>query len=73
MKYIDKTDIKQDDKLIEKFKKQLILEISIMYSVNHPNILDLYYHFETDKYIILVLDYCNGNCLFRKTFKKNQT
>jgi len=30
LKYVDKTEIKQDDKAIEKFKKQLMLEISIM-------------------------------------------
>jgi len=30
LKYIDKTDIKQDERSLEKFKKQLSLEISIM-------------------------------------------
>lgn len=36
------------------------MEIKIMYSINHPNIIKLYNHFEDDSYVYLVIEYAPG-------------
>ena len=37
-------------------------EIEIMYKLHHPNCLELYYHFEDEKYCYFIMEYIeNGN------------
>lgn len=40
-------------------KKLLQTEVSIMHTINHPNILHLYEYFESKNNFYLVLNYCN--------------
>jgi len=42
------------------------IEIKIMYSINHGNIVKLYNHFEDDSYVYLVLEYAPGGQLWEK-------
>lgn len=44
--------------------EQAKLELSIMYSLNHENIIKLHGHFEDEDYIYLLLDYIGGGDLF---------
>jgi serine/threonine protein kinase len=45
-------------------QKQVENEIKIMYSLDHPNIIKLYFHFEDENYISLLLEYAPGKNLF---------
>ena len=43
---------------------QVRLETRIMYKIQHPYIISLYNHFETNKAVYLVLEFCQGGQLF---------
>lgn len=43
---------------------QIINERKILADLTHPFIVELYYAFQSPKYIFLVLDYCAGGELF---------
>lgn len=57
IKKINKLKLTQN--LIDKF----INEIELIKSLEHPNIVQLKNHYINDKYIILILEYCNGGTL----------
>ena len=47
---------------LNKFKN----EINVLSKVDHPNIIRLYEVFEDDRYISLIMEYCQGGELFKK-------
>ena len=47
---------------LAKFKN----EINVLSKVDHPNIIRLYEIFEDDRYISLIMEYCQGGELFQK-------
>ncbi|KAJ7963402.1 Kinase family protein [Quillaja saponaria] len=57
--------VKQIDKkqLSQKVSENLSREISILSTINHPNIIRLFEAIETEDSIYLVLEYCNGGDL----------
>ena len=54
------------DKIIDNVKK----EINIMLKINHENIIKLHETIVTQKYIYLIMDFCDGGDLY-KFIKKN--
>jgi calcium-dependent protein kinase len=44
----------------------MLEEIKILRSVDHPNIIKYLDHFESEKYLYLVMEYCAGGELFEK-------
>lgn len=52
---------------------QLKVEVAIMKSLNHPNIVRLVEHFETDDELNLVLDLCRGGELYSCLQKQANT
>lgn len=40
--------------------EQMVNEVKIMYSLNHPYILKLYNHFEDDINLYLILEFVSG-------------
>lgn len=44
----------------------LMQEIEILKKVDHPNIIRFYEAYEDDRYIYIVMEFCNGGDLFRK-------
>ena len=59
IKLINKEDIIKYN-MLDQIKK----EINIMYKLNHPNIIQLYTHFEDDNDICLIMEYANQGHLF---------
>ena len=59
IKIINKEDIIKNN-MLDQIKK----EINIMYKLNHPNIIQLYTHFEDDNDICLIMEYANKGHLF---------
>ncbi|GAV76925.1 Pkinase domain-containing protein [Cephalotus follicularis] len=57
--------VKEIDKklLSPKFSDSLIKEISILSTINHPNVIRLFEAIETKERIFLVLEYCDGGDL----------
>ncbi|XVE73609.1 hypothetical protein DITRI_Ditri11bG0132600 [Diplodiscus trichospermus] len=57
--------VKEIDKklLSSKVSENLIKEISILSTINHPNIIHFFEAFETEDRIFLVLEYCDGGDL----------
>ncbi|KAI5598952.1 hypothetical protein BDE02_02G165900 [Populus trichocarpa] len=57
--------VKEIDKklLSPKVSDNLLKEISILSTINHPNIIRLFESFETEDRIFLVLEYCDGGDL----------
>lgn len=47
-------------------KKELLMEVSILKSLDHPNIVKLLEMYEDEKYYYLVQEYCSGGELFDK-------
>ena len=58
------TDIVRAIKIIEKDKvsepKRLVMEMSLMRQLDHPNLVKLYETYETENEIYLVMEYCEG-------------
>lgn len=59
-KYLSKSKIKESD--LQRFRR----EIEILMKTDHPNIIKLYEVFETNKYLYLIMEKCNGGELFDK-------
>ena len=59
-KFLPKSNIKESD--LQKFRR----EIKILIKTDHPNIIKLYEVFETNKYLYLIMERCNGGELFDK-------
>jgi serine/threonine protein kinase len=59
MKIVEKAMLKQTNMV-----EQMVNEVKIMYSLNHPYILKLYNHFEDDLKIYLVLEIAPGVLYF---------
>ncbi len=68
--YIKGTEVKRAIKIIDKKKvtnlQRFKLEVEIMMRLDHPYILKLYDYFESQFFIHLVLEYCDGGELFDK-------
>ncbi|EAR97251.2 plant dual-specificity MAP kinase kinase family domain protein (macronuclear) [Tetrahymena thermophila SB210] len=52
--------------------KQIQTEVKVMYSLDHPNIIKLYNHFEEDAYIYLMIEYASGGQLWQKLTKEGR-
>ncbi|KAL4449335.1 hypothetical protein ABPG74_015717 [Tetrahymena malaccensis] len=52
--------------------KQIQTEVKVMYSLDHPNIIKLYNHFEEDAYIYLMIEYASGGQLWQKLTKERR-
>ncbi|KAL4498649.1 hypothetical protein ABPG72_019767 [Tetrahymena utriculariae] len=52
--------------------KQIQTEVKVMYSLDHPNIIKLYNHFEEDAYIYLMIEYASGGQLWHKLTKEGR-
>lgn len=60
------------DQLEDKLKVRAIKEISILQSINHPNIIKLYdYKFDRNK-LLLITEYCNCGNLYEWIKKENK-
>jgi len=55
LKQISKQQLKH-----QKMISQIKIEIKIMYSLHHPNIVKIYNHFEENDYIYLIIEYAEG-------------
>lgn len=54
--------IRKDSITSAKKVKMLENEKNILFSIDHPKLVDLYYAFETKNHIVFGLEYCpNGN------------
>lgn len=50
--------------------ESLRLEIKIMYSLDHPNIIKLYHNFEDNDYVYLVQELAEGGQIYESQIKK---
>jgi calcium-dependent protein kinase len=50
--------------------KILHQELSLLRSLDHPNIIRFYETYEDERYIHFVMEYCSGGELFEKILKK---
>jgi serum/glucocorticoid-regulated kinase 2 len=51
--------------IVKNKKKRIIMnERNIMKESKHPFVIDLKYAFETEKYLIFIVEYCAGGELF---------
>ena len=64
IKEIEKKEIK-----LRKMVEQVKNELKIMYSLNHPNIVKLYSHFEDDFSIYLIMEYAENGHLYSYLMK----
>lgn len=68
IKKIDKSKLSNRPKMCQ----QLRLEVKIMYELDHPNIIKLYNHFESDDAIFLVMEYAPLGMLFEILRKRDK-
>ncbi|CAG9313942.1 unnamed protein product [Blepharisma stoltei] len=54
----------------EEAKQKLNLEIDILKSLDHPNIIRIYEFFEDPKRFYIVMEHCNGGELFEEILKR---
>jgi len=66
LKAIDK---KTGGFISEEHQKKLIKEISILKSLDHPNIIKVYEYFDTESRLYIVTELCNGGELFERILK----
>ncbi|KAM3127832.1 hypothetical protein pb186bvf_020063 [Paramecium bursaria] len=57
--------IKKDYLKDQQLKDQILMEIAVQQSLDHPNIIKLYNHYQDEKYIYLLLEYCHEGELFK--------
>jgi NUAK family SNF1-like kinase len=67
IKKIDKYKIKQHNML-----SQIWTEISIMYQINHRNIVRMFDHFESDSHLCLVMEYVEKGSLLQLLVRHKQ-
>jgi len=67
LKQISKQQLKH-----QKMINQIKIEIKIMYSLHHPNIVKLYNHFEENDYIYLIIEFAEGGQLWDKLNRKGR-
>lgn len=65
VKIIKKNEVKKED------KKQMMMEVAILKSLDHPNIIKIFDMYEDDTNIYLVIEYCSGGELFDRIQKIN--
>ena len=53
-------------------KKKILYEIDLMNKLNHPNITKILENFETEKYILIIMEYINGGNLFSFVKKRRK-
>ena len=51
---------------------KLMKEVDILSEVDHPNIVKYMKHYETAKYLYIVMEYCPGGDLFQKVVKQDK-
>ena len=56
--------------IVNQNKEKILYETDLMRRLNHPNITKILEQFETEKYILIILEYINGGNLF--TFVKKR-
>ena len=49
-----------------------INEIRILSSLDHPNIVKYFGHYQSDNYLYVVMEYCEGEELFQKLSRKGK-
>ena len=54
----------------ESKKSKLLSEISVLKSLDHPNIIKIFEFFEDSKRIYIVMEYCGGGELFTEIIKR---
>ena len=54
----------------EDFKVSLLSEVSILRTLDHPNVIRIYEFFEDDKRFFIVMEYCQGGDLFSEILKE---
>jgi len=60
-------------KFRKSYFKRLKEELKILSTLDHPNIVKYYEHYEDTQYMYLVMEYCSGGELFEKiASQKNQ-
>ncbi|CAG9313715.1 unnamed protein product [Blepharisma stoltei] len=65
IKSIDKFKIKSNLHLLKR-------EVSILQSIDHPNIIKFYETFDDGKYLHIVMEFCSGGELFEKIMEKGK-
>lgn len=58
--------IKNSSCLDEKSKKEIINEIELLKSIDHPNIIKIFEYYITSEGIFIITEYCSGGELFDK-------
>ena len=51
-------------------REKLLSEISILKSLDHPNIIRIYEYFEDSRRLYIVMEYCSGGELFEEIVKR---
>nr|CAC79947.1 protein kinase [Nyctotherus ovalis] len=52
--------------------EKLMSEVDILSAVDHPNIVKYMKHYESKRYLYIVMEYCPGGDLFQKVIKQNK-
>lgn len=52
--------------------EKLMREVDILSAVDHPNIVKYMKHYESEKYMYIVMEYCPGGDLFQKVVKQDK-
>lgn len=59
-------EVEKEKLIIHNVSKYLYSEIELMLELNHPNIIKLYYYFEDDTNVYLILELAKSGHLYRK-------
>ena len=65
------TKIINEKKIAPQARKYLENEIKILNMINHQNIIKLYHVLKSKDYIFLVMEYCNGDSLYKNLYTNN--
>ena len=63
MKIIKKSSVDQEE------REEMLKEVSILKSIDHPNIIKIYDLYEDDSFLYFVIEYCSGGELFDRIQK----